>query len=117
MNRVEIELLERGVRTRRRATNSPLEQGSAETVKYFVDFRPWGASDNLLVSSPVVTILDQDDTVVTGTLCDGGGAVVSNYEIEFTVTAITAGDRYRVFVKGTINSLIGECWTFLDGAL
>ena len=117
MNRVEIVLLERGERTRRRALNSPLGQGSAETVKYFVDFQPWGASDSLPVSSPVVTILDQDNVDVTGTLCSGGGAVVSDYEIEFTVTAVSTGDRYRVFVKGTIDSLIGECWTFLDGEL
>ena len=117
MNRVEIRLLERGERTRRRALNSPLGHGSSETVKYFVDFQPWGASDSLPVSSPVIKILDQDDEDVTSTLCVGGGTVVSDYEVEFTITSISAGDRYRVFVKGTIDSLVGECWTFLDGEL
>lgn len=117
MNRVEIKLLERGERTRRRALNSPLRQGSSETVKYFVDFRPWGASDSLPCSSPGITILDEDDTDVTSTLCAAGGAVVSNYEVEFTITAVSAQKRYRCFVKATINSLIGECWTFIDGEL
>ena len=117
MNRVEIKLLERGERVRRRALNSPLAQGSAETVKYFVDFQPWGASDSLPVSSPAVKILDQDDGDVTATLCSAGGAVVSDYEVEFTITAVTAGDKYRVFVKGTVDSLIEECWTFVEGEL
>ena len=117
MNRVEIKLLTRGERVRRRALNSPLAQGSVETVKYFVDLQPWGASESLPASSPVVLILDNNDVDVTATLCSGGGAVVSDYEVEFTVTAVTAGDRYRVFVKATINSLIGQCWTFLDGEL
>lgn len=117
MNRVQIKLLERGERTRRRALNSPLKQGSGETVKYYVDFQPWGASESLPCSSPVVTILDEDDTDVTSTLCAGGGSVVSNYEVEFTVTSVSAQKRYRCFVKCTINSLIGECWTFIDGEL
>jgi hypothetical protein len=116
MNRVEIQLLERGERTRRRALNSPLEQGSGETVKYFVDFAPWGAGATYPVSSGTVTILDQDNTDVTATLSAGGASEVGDTEVEFTITAVTAGDRYRVFVKGTINSLIGECWTYLDGA-
>lgn len=97
--------------------NSPLKHGSAETIKYFVDFQPWGASDALPCSSPVVTILDEDDTDVTSTLCSGGGSVVSNYEVEFTITSVSAQKRYRCFVKATINSLIGECWTFIDGEL
>ena len=115
MNRVEIRLLTRGERVRRRALNSPLTQGSVETIKFFVDFQPWGASDSLPASSPVVLILDEDDTDVTSTLCSGGGAVVSDYEVEFTVTAVSAGKRYRVFVKATVDSLVGQCWTFLDG--
>jgi hypothetical protein len=117
MNRVEIKLLERGERTRRRALNSPLGHGSGETVKYFVDFRPWGASTTYPCSSPVITILDENDDDVTATLCAGGGSVVSSYEVEFTVTSVSAQKRYRCFVKATINSLVGECWTYIDGEL
>jgi hypothetical protein len=117
MNRVEILLLERGERTRRRALNSPLVHGASETVKYFVDFQPWGASVALPCSSPVIKILDEDDTDVTSTLCAGGGSVVSDYEVEFTITSVSAQKAYRVFVKATINSLIGECWTFVHGEL
>ena len=117
MNRVEILLLTRGERVRRRALNSPLSQGSVETIKYFVDFQPWGASESLPASSPVVLILDEDDVDITATLCSGGGAVVSDYEVEFTITSVGAGKRYRVFVKATVDSLIGQCWTFLDGEL
>lgn len=117
MNRVEIKLLTRGQRVRRRALNSPLRQGSAETIKYFVDFQPWGASASLPASSPVVLITDEDSTDVTSALCASGGAVVSDYEIEFTITAVNPDKRYRVFVKGTVNSLVAECWTFLDGEL
>lgn len=117
MNRVEIILLVRGERTRRRALNSPIRQGASETVKYFVDWQPWGASDSLPCSSPVIKILDEDDTDVTATLCSGGGTVVDNFEVEFVVTSVAAQKKYRIFVKSTINSLIGECFTILEGEL
>lgn len=117
MNRVEIVLLERGERTRRLALNSPLKQGSNETVKYFVDFQPWGASASLPCSSPVITVLDEDDNDVTATVCAGGGSVVTDYEVEFSITSLSAQKAYRVFIRATINSLIGECWTKLFGEL
>ena len=117
MNRIEIQILTRGERVRRRALNSPLKQGSAETLEYYVDFQPWGASASLPASTPVILILDEDDNDVTSTLCASGGAIVTDYELEFTITAVSADKRYRVFVKATVNSLIGECWTFLDGEL
>jgi hypothetical protein len=50
-------------------------------------------------------------------LCSGGGSVVSSYEVEFTITSVSAQKRYRCFIKTTINSLVGECWTFIDGEL
>ena len=116
MNRVEIKLLERGVRTRRRALNSPLKQGQSETVSYFVDFTPWGASQSLPVSTPVVLVLDQDLTDVTATVFSADdAAIIDNVEVQFTLSAFTIGDKYRVFIKGTIDSLIGECWTYIDG--
>lgn len=117
MNRIEIRILTRGARVRRRALNSPLRQGSAETLDYFVDFRPWGASIALPASTPVIKITDEDDVDVTATLCSGGGAIVSSYEVQFAITAVGASKRYRIFVKATVDSLIGECWTFLDGEL
>lgn len=117
MNKVEIILMERGERTRRRALNSPLSQGSGETVMYSVDYQPWGADDEAAMTAPVVKILDQDDVDVTSTLCSGGGSVVYSYKIEFVITSVSAGARYRVFVKGTHESQIMECWTFLDGQL
>ena len=117
MNRIEIVILTRGDRVRRRALNSPLRQGAAETLKYFVDFQPWGASDSNVASTPVIVILDEDDTVVTSTLCSGGGAIVSDYEVEFTITAVSPDKRYRVYIKATVDSLVGECWTYLDGEL
>ena len=198
MNRVEIKLLERGVRSRRRALNSPLRQGVDELVQYFVDFTPWGASVSLPVSVPVVTVLNQDDEdvthggqVATIAVTDGGTAyevndiltitdsgssgdatikvltinggiiltaelvdvgydytagvkattghttdatftitvaatklvvratveVVSSVEIQFNLTNFELKNRYRVYIKGTINSLVGECWTYIDGEL
>ena len=115
MNRIEIRLLSRGQRVRRRALNSPLRQGSAETLTYYVDFRPWGATEALPASTPVITILDEDDNDVTSTLNAGGGSIISNYEVQFDLTAVSAGKRYRVFVKATVDSDIAEAWTFLDG--
>ena len=118
MNRTQAILLERGTVVRRRALNSPLKQGSAETVRYVVDFTPWGASDSYPVSTPVVTVLDQDDASATSTVFSADDAtVISNVEGEFTLSAVTAGDRYRVFVKGTIDGLIGQCWVYVDGEL
>ena len=118
MNRVKIDLMERGTRTRRLAVNSPLKQGVSETVKYYVDFTLWGASSSLPVSSPVIKILDQDDVDKTSVIYSAADvAVVSSVEVEFTLSAMVLKNRYRVFVKGTINSLIGECWCTIDGEL
>ena len=116
MNRIEIRILTRGQRVRRRALNSPLRQGTAETLDYYVDFQPWGASDALPASVPIVLILDEDDNDVTSTLCSNA-AIVSNYEVQFQLTSVGAGRRYRVFIKATVDSLVGECWTFLDGEI
>lgn len=118
MNRVEITILTRGKQSRRRGLNSPLKQGVSETVQYFVDFTNWGASSALPVSTPVVTVLDQDDTDVTATIFSADDAtVVTSVEVEFTLSALVVNNRYRVFIKGTIDSLVGECWTYLDGEL
>ena len=198
MNRVEIRVAERGTRTRRRALNSPLRQGVAETVRYFVNLTPWGASVSYPVSTPVITILDQDSEdvthggqVVTAVITDGGtsyevndiltitdsgssgdatvkvltvnagviltielvdvgydytagvknttghtadatvtitvadakiqvratGSIVSSVEIQFDLANFVSGNRYRVYIKGTINSLVGECWLYIDGEL
>ena len=199
MNRVKIDIMERGVRSRRQAMNSPLKQGVSETVQYYVDFTGWGASEATPVSSPVIKILDQDDEdvthdglIATAVVADGGTAyavndvltvtevgssgdgtltvltvaagviltaevttegfdytagvkattghtedatftitvsddsnlvvassiaVVSSVEVEFSLTNFVLKNRYRVFVKGTINSLVGECWTLIDGEL
>jgi hypothetical protein len=117
MNRVQIKLRERIEQSARRATNSPLKQGSSETVTYYVDFSEWGASATYAVTSPVVTILDSNDDDVTSTLSAGGGSVVSDVEVQFDITSVTAGERYRVFVKGTSNSRIQECWCYIDGEL
>lgn len=115
MDRVQIKLRSRADQSVRQATNSPLKQGSSETVTYYVDFASWGASATYPVTSPVVTILDQDSTDVTSTLCSGGGSVVDDTEVQFDVTSVTAGDRYRMFVKGTSNSRTQECWCYLQG--
>jgi hypothetical protein len=199
MNRVEIKLLERGDFSRRRALNSPLKQGASETVQYYVDFTPWGASDTYPVSLPVLKVLNQDNSdvthdglVLTAVVADGGTnyevgdiltitdtgssgdatltvltvdsgviltaaittagfdytagvkattghtedatftitvsssdqlvdrnsiSVVGDVEVQFTLSNFVAGDRYRVFIKGTINSLVGECWSYIDGEL
>lgn len=113
-NRVELKLRERGDVVRREATNSPLKIGSGETIDFFVDFTDWGASSSLPVTTPVVTILDRKGTDVTSTLCSGGGSVVTDTEVQFTITGATQYQRYRVFVKGTVDSDIIECWTYLD---
>lgn len=199
MNRVKIDIMERGDRSRRQAKNSPLKQGVSEIVKYYVDFSVWGAAEATPVSLPAVKILNQDGEdvshdglVVTAVVADGGTsyvvgdvltitdagssgdatltvltvnagviltvaittagfdytagvkattghtedatftitvsddsnlvtrdsiAVVSYVEVEFVLTNFVLSNRYRVFVKGTIDSEIGECWTYIDGEL
>jgi hypothetical protein len=202
MNRVEILLLERGERSRRLALNSPLSQGTGETVKYFANFDVWGASDSYPISSPVIKVLDEKNEDVTYgnhvatavvnaggagyavddvlTITDAGssgdatvtvtevnaGAVVTvsittagyNYtagtkatvkvagggddnctlditvtdaelvvkasptvvnstEIEFILSNVLQYRRYTVYIKGTINSLIGEAMVVIFGEL
>lgn len=199
MNRVKIDIMERGERSRRQAKNSPLKQGVNEIVKYYVDFSVWGAAEATPVSLPVIKILDQDGAdvthdgaVLTAVVADGGTlyevgdvltvtdsgssgtatltvltvdtgviltaavttagfdytagvkattghtedatftitvsssaqlvvrdtiAVVSSVEVEFSLANFVLSNRYRVFVQGTIDSLIGECWVAIDGEL
>ena len=201
MNRIEIQLLSRGVVSRRRALNSPLRQGSAELVQYYADFTPWGASTSYPMTAPVLKVLDQDGTdvtygghvsVVTAAPVDGGTgysvddiltlteagssgdatvtvltvsagviltveltdvgynyttgtkattggnndatiaittvtdaelvvkasvSVVNSIELQFNLTNVVAGDRFRVFMKGTVNSLVEEAWIYIDGEL
>lgn len=113
--RVQLELRPRSQGVRREITNNPLRQGTAETVTYYADFTDWGASASAAVTSPVVLILDHRDVDKTSTLCSGGGSVVNNVEIEFVITSVTQYERYRIFVKGTIDGDIVECWAYLDG--
>lgn len=115
MDRVQVKLRSRAEQSARQATNSPLKQGSSETVTYYADFAEWGATTGNPVTSPVITILDNEDTDVTSTLCAGGGSVVASTEVQFDITSVTAGDRYRVFIKGTSNSRVQEAWFYLDG--
>ena len=57
-------------------------------------------------------------TVTDAELVVKASAVVANdTQIQFNLTNVVAGDRYRVFIKGTVNSLIEECWLYLDGEL
>lgn len=113
--RVELILRNRDVASGREVANSPQTQGINETVVFFADFSTWGATDSSPCTSPVITCLDEDDTDVTSTLCTGGGTVVANVQVQFTITGVTAGKHYRIFVKATIDSSIFETMLRLDG--
>ena len=73
--------------------------------------------------SKATTGAGNDDATVTITVTDaqiqvkGSVTVVSSIEIQFNLTNFIVGDRYRVYIIGTINSLIGEAWTKIDGEL
>lgn len=115
MNRTEIQLLDRGGQVRRQAINSPLKQGTNEDLLHFVDLEPWGASDSLVPSVPVILVLDQDDVDVTATVAPDAATIVNDTEVQWRVKSTVVGDRYRVYVKATIDTRIGECWYYLDG--
>lgn len=119
MNRVQLKLLDRGSdgEVQREATNSPLSQGTAETIKYYVDFTGWGASSDNNPGTLVVTVLlDKDDSDVTSTIfAADDAAVVSDVEVEFTLTAFSRYKTYRVYVKATIGSEIGEMFCVIRG--
>ncbi len=200
VNRVQIQLLEKGQVTRREALNSPLKQGASELTRYFADFDVWGASASFPVSAPVLKVLNQDDEDVTYgghvvlvvvndggtgyeeddvlTLTEAGSSgdatvtvvaapggvillvslttvgynyttgskdttgegnndatitiatvtdaelivkasvtVVGDTQIQFDATNFVTGDRYRFYIKGTVDSLIGEAWIYVDGEL
>ena len=59
-----------------------------------------------------ITVSADDKIVVRNSI-----SIVSNVEVQFTLNNFVVDDRYRVFIKGTINSLVGECWTYIDGKL
>ena len=71
MNRVQLKLLDRGTdgEVKREALNSPIQQGTGETIKYYVDFSGWGASSSVPIEpttpAPDVTVLlDKDDSIL-----------------------------------------------------
>lgn len=115
-NRLEIKLRPRGDFTRREATNSPLKLGTGETVTAFVDFTDWGASASSPISSPVLTILDQDDNDVSATVSTGiGGAqIVNSVQYEFPLGNGTQYDRYRVFIQVALGGNTVEPWCYVD---
>ena len=123
MNRVQLKLLDRGTdgEVKREALNSPLQQGVNETIKYYVDFSGWGASSDVAIEpttpAPVVTVLlDKDDSDVTSTIfVADDAAVVSDVELEFTLSAFSRYKTYRVYVKVTIGSEIGEMFAYIRG--
>ena len=86
-------------------------------MKYYVDFSGWGASSTYPVSTPVVIVLlNKDGSDVTATIFSADDAgVASNVEVEFTLSAFANYKSYRIFVKGTINSLIGEMYCDIQG--
>lgn len=119
MNRVKLILEPRGEDgvVKREVLNSPLEQGTGETVKYYVDFADWGASESNPCTSPTVTVLlNRDESDVTTTIHAADDAtVVSNTEVEFTLAAFSRYKTYTVYVKATSNSLIEECYVQIRG--
>jgi hypothetical protein len=119
MNRVKLLLTPRGEDgiSRREATNSPLAQGTAETIKYYVDFTDWGASSSAPCTTPVVTVLlSKDDTDKTSTIHSADDAtVVSDVEVEFTLSAFGRYQAYMVYVKTTIGSEIVEAFCQMEG--
>jgi len=86
---------------RREVLESPVIQGANETKKYFVDFETWGASDANPVTTPDVTVWDADEIDVTSTVCAGGGSVVNDTQVYFTLTAFAKDISYRVEIEGT----------------
>ena len=66
---------------------------------------------------------NDDCTITVSTVSDAelvvkaSPAIVNSVQIEFVLTNVIAGDRFRVFIKGTVNSLIEEAWVYIDGEL
>jgi hypothetical protein len=118
MNRVKLILEPRGEdgQVRREALNSPIQQGTQETIKYYFDFSGWGASSSNPCTTPVVTVLGRYDSDDTATIFSADDAtVVSNVEVEFTLSAFSRYKWYRVYVKTTIGSEIGEAFCQMEG--
>jgi hypothetical protein len=65
----------------------------------------------------VVTVLQgTDETDVTSTVHSADDAtVVSDVEVEFTLSAVSRYKVYRVFVKTTIGSEVAEAFVDVEG--
>ena len=121
MNRVQLKLEPRGTGgvVKREALNSPLQQGTGETVKYYMDFSGWGASSDTAIcaSDPapdVTVLLAKDDTDLTSTIHTADDAtVVSSVELEFTLTAMVRHKSYIVYVKIGIGDEVAEAFAVI----
>ncbi len=66
---------------------------------------------------------NNDCTITISTVTDAelvvkaSATVANDTQIQFNLTNVIAGDRFRVFIKGTVNSLIEEAWVYIDGEL
>ena len=99
----------------REILESPIVQGANETKQYYIDFVTWGASDAAPVTTPDVTVYDQDDVDVTTTVCSAGGSVVSDTLVYFILTALVAGNEYKVLVEGVYSSQTYETYFTVEG--
>jgi len=85
--------------TKREVNESPLTQGTDESIAYTIDFTRWGTP-----SSPTVTLYDETAAEdVSSTNLTGSASVDSNEVTTPAVHSLTRGHNYRLSCVVTID--------------
>jgi hypothetical protein len=98
----------------REVAEGVMPQGADETVTYTITTTNWGSSPT---SPSMVVKRDSDGTVVTSTIAPTGSISTSGDVLTLIpLTAMTAGERYRIEVKFTITGAGApfECFFYVD---
>jgi len=90
--------------TLREVNESPVYQGSNETISYAIDFADWGTP-----SSPACTLW-QGTTNVTSTNLSGSASVTGDIVTTPAVKTLTAGSEYVMKCVVTISGNTESCW-------
>jgi hypothetical protein len=95
----------------REVKESPFGQGKDESKAYALTTTPWGSSP----TSVTVKIYNSAGTDMSSTNLSGSVSVSGDVITTPLVTALTAGERYRLEFKFTCSSNIFEAYVYVIG--
>jgi hypothetical protein len=99
--------------TSRQTIERNLVQGADEQIIWSLTTTPWGSSPTSV--TVVAKDIDDDYNPVSDTVLSGSASVSGDVITLPTLKSLTAGKRYRIEVKFTVDGQILEAWFLITG--